>query len=170
MKFKLICCFILFSMSYCFGQKERTWRSYKSFGVQAGYSNFGLGKIDAGLNYYWTKAKDMKGNNEKAHYHTFGPSAGAATLLLRDRSIVGMLAGMNYHYGRTPCSRINIAYENYFNNDMRLGADVGLSLLGIFAYVGYYEPIGKYEMPEVKRFRIGIRIIFNQALINGTRV
>lgn len=169
MKFKLTSCFILVSVLFCKAQDENPWRSYKALGAQAGYSNFGFGQIDAGINYYWTKVKSIAGKKEKANYHTFGPSIGASTLMLRDKSILGMQAAMDYHYGLIPCSRINIAYENYFNKDSRIGADVGLSLLGIFGYVGYHYPVGKVTMTDVEKFRIGVRIIFNEALINGTR-
>ena len=169
MKFRLILFSILFFTISSFSQTEKDWKAHKSVGIQAGYSNFGFGKIDAGINYYWTKVRDIVSKG-KANYHTFGPSISAATLLLRDKSILGIHAAMDYHYGLTPCSRVNIAYEDYFNKDMRVGADVGLSLLGIFGYIGYYQPVGKVEMTGVTKFRIGIRIIFNQALINATKL
>ena len=59
--------------------------------------------------------------------------------------------------------RVCPSFENLRNKDFRIGADLGLSFLGYFLYVGYYEPVGKFELEEVPRFRFGFAYILNLA-------
>jgi len=154
--FVIICC-----TKICTAQEEQ------KPGFQLGYSYPGLSRIDVGANYYWVFVQITDKKTGDLQFHTVGPSAGLNMLLLPNRTIVGMQAGINYHLYLTVCPRININYENYFNGDQRIGAELGGSLAGLFAYAGYYLPVGHTETKGVSAFRLGLRFIFNMALIDA---
>jgi hypothetical protein len=136
-------------------------------GFQLGYAYSGLSKVEAGANYYWTIEQCTNRKKGEFVYHTFGPSAGLTVLFLPDRTLTGMQAGVNYHFYLPVCPRMSINYENYFNGDQRIGAELGASALGFFAYAGYYQPVGNRETKGLTAFRVGIRFVFNMVLIEA---
>lgn len=135
---------------------------YRNPGIQLGYANMGQHRIEAGVNYYWTIVQYTR--KKSTEFHTLGPSAGLNILFLNGYSVTGMQAGLNYHLYHTVCPRIAIHYENYFNGDQRIGADIGASFIGFFVYAGYYPPIGSRRSEGVSAFRGGLRFVFNTAL------
>ena len=139
---------------------------YRKPGIQFGYANMGQHRIEAGVNYYWTLVQSTR--KKSTEFHTVGPSAGLNLLFLNGRSVTGMQAGLNYHLYHVVCPRIAIHYENYFNGDQRIGADLGASFAGFFIYAGYYPAIGNRRSEGVSAFRGGLRFVFNLVLIDSS--
>ena len=134
---------------------------YHHPGVQAGYANAQANRLELGANYYWSAVVHSRKNKES--YHTFGPSASAIVLFPPHKAIAGLHAAVDYHFWWGTGPRINLAYENYFNGDQRIGIDVGVSCIGFFLYGGYYQPVGKLETQGISAWRLGIRFVLNVA-------
>lgn len=137
---------------------NRSYAQTTALGYQLGYNYSPASMIDAGFNlYHATQAV-------RNHCHTFGPSASITGIFVKNVFYIGHRYGFNYHLTHNVTAyRINAAYEHNGKKDQRVGADLGVSCLGVFLYGGYYFPIGSFENPGISRFRIGIRLIFNLA-------
>ena len=147
---------IILNTKFLFAQ-EKVKKS-ESIGYQLGYSYSRISKIELGANLYWAK-RIMKNDT----YHTFGPFINAAGMWSNKIFYVGKQFGFNYHYGYGIALRISPAYEENFHHDNRIGCDFGVSCLGLLLHAGYYYPVGKTELSEISRWRIGIRLIINLA-------
>ena len=172
MKNIFLCCGF-FSLSLAvFGQESPGYslNTEQEFGAQLGYSYSQVSKIDLGANFYWSKKKLFTDTKTKDIYHTFGPFISVTGIFANHNFYVGKQIGFNYHYDSFYCPRLTLAYEDNFHTDKRIGAEIGASFLGLFLYGGYYYPVGKMEANEISRFRIGIRLIFNEASIIGSPI
>lgn len=171
MKLNIILFILLYITSFCHAQ-DSIWHRPKhddfiTFpGAQLGYSYGGCSRLDIGANHYWCTRTYSRFDNYVDMTHTFGPSASAIVLFSPQKTLVGFNAAFNYHFAWPYSPRINMAYENYFNGDQRIGADAGVSIVGVFAYAGYYQPIGKMETQDISRWRVGVRLVLNFALVN----
>lgn len=141
------------------------WHTASALGGQIGYSKFGPNQFDLGINYYWSKMQNDPDYRTNEVYHTFGPFASAVLLSKGNTNVFGTQIGFDYHYYYTVCPRVNILYENFFNSDQRVAIDGGISTLGLFVYLGYHYPIGNYETEGIARFRLGVKYVFNSALL-----
>ena len=141
-----------------FGQKNLPFP-----GFQLGYSYSKAHIVDGGINAYWFKTSPNK------NYHVFGPFLAATAIFTKDALYVGQRLGFNYHFmytnvvpGKLEYSfRISPAIENNCKDDIRIGADLGISYLGLYLYAGYYEPVGSFESERFTKFRFGFRYVFN---------
>lgn len=161
--------FFFFLLHACISlaQIDSSLEFYHKPGFQVGYAYPGISKFEAGFNYYWVIDQVVRVKPFKEVFHTIGPSAGADFLYLPDRTIAGLQVGLNYHLYYVVCPRIAVNYENYFNGDQRIGAEMGASFGGLFTYAGYYQPIGSTKIPGFTPFRVGIRFVLNWVLIEA---
>ncbi len=133
-----------------FGQKNLPFP-----GFQLGYSYSKAHIVEGGINAYWFK------KTPNVHYHVFGPFLTATGIFTKDASYVGQRFGFNYHFMYKYAFRISPAIENNCKDDIRIGADLGISYLGLYLYAGYYEPVGNFESDRFTKFRFGIRYVLN---------
>jgi len=130
-------------------------------GFQLGYQYSKVSKAELGLNLYhcWQNLSD--------HFHVLGPYAVATGMSLDKTFYIGQQYGINYHFAPmenfVECYRICLGYENNRLGDHRIGGDIGMSVLGLFVFAGYYAPVSTYENKNISRFRFGIRFVFNGA-------
>lgn len=153
----------VFCRSFCSGQVDPWWHTTSALGGQLGYSYAKTNTIELGVNYQWIKYRSTGDITSSSACHTFGLFANATGIFAKNNFYIGQQVGINYHYNLLYCPRINIVYENNFNKDMRIGANIGLSFLGLYLYGGYYHPVGSTEETSISRYRIGLRFIFNPA-------
>lgn len=133
-----------------------------AIGFQLGYSFPKQNKFEVGCNMYWS-SEEIKSSNLYAMY---GPYFSLTTISNLDMFHVGEQIGFNFHlynYDRPGFTRFRISpsFENNYDSDMRIGTDVGFSVLGLFFYYGYYIPVTKHEVPDISRSRLGVRFVFN---------
>ncbi|MBC7865024.1 MAG: hypothetical protein IAF38_18765 [Bacteroidia bacterium] len=76
---------------------------------------------------------------------------------------IGQQLGFNFHGPIKDLIdyRFCVVLENNYNKDRRAGAEAGLSWHGLNIYGGYFYPVGKTELREISRLRIGARIVIN---------
>lgn len=134
-------------------------------GLQGGYTYGKIHRYELGANLYFSYRRAYP---TMGPLHTFGLSASATPLVVKNVTYIGQQYLLTYHYigfNNLMCYRMNIGFENNPDKDHRLGSEIGLSWMGLGGYAGYYFPTGTYENLEISRFRFGIRFVFNLATV-----
>ena len=147
-------------------QMKKTHETVNELGGQLGFSDQNSKSIEFGVNYYWSINNDFACG--KLHAHNFGPFACGEINFVKGITYIGEKAGFNYHFNNIYSVQISPTVEHFAKKDFRVGGDVGVSLLGIYAYYGYYLPIGPEKIPGTSPSRFGVRLVFNMAPVETT--
>lgn len=137
-------------------------------GIQLGYARCGYNQVELGMNHYWSYVRHRNYDDSLlARSHTFGPFASAAFTFKSGSGLyVGPKLGFNYAFPSMLSFRISPSVEYIPRHEWYAGCDIGVSLLGVYLYYGYYASLQSTEISGYNNHRIGIRFILNEAPFN----